>query len=249
MKDMKGVILAGGKGTRLSPLTDVTNKHLLPVYDEPMLYKVIHTMVNSGIEDIQIVLGGDSVGDIVRLIGNGSQFGANISYVYQEGAGGIAEAISLTEEFVDGDKVAIHLGDNIFEDDFKEYVEEFENDYTHECYLFLKEVDDPERFGVAELDGEKIVNIKEKPDDPKSNYAVTGLYLFNGDVYDVIRRVIDKIGYSDRGELEITDVNNIYIERGTVKGIKVDGFWSDAGKFDTLLKCCNFISNKKESED
>ncbi len=246
---MKGVILAGGTGSRLSPLTDVTNKHLLPVYDEPMLYKVIHTMVNSGITDIQIVLGGDSVGDIVRLIGDGSQFGANISYVYQEGAGGIAEAISLTEHFVDGDNVAIHLGDNIFEDNFEEYVEEFENDYTHECYLFLKEVDEPERFGVAELNGKKIVNIEEKPDDPKSDYAVTGLYFFNGNVYDVIRRVIDKIGYSDRGELEITDVNNIYIERGTVKGIKVDGFWSDAGKFHTLLKCSNFIKNKKESDD
>lgn len=246
---MKGIILAGGNGSRLSPLTDVTNKHLLPVYDEPMLYKVIHTMVNSGITNIQIVLGGDSVGDIVRLIGDGSQFGANVSYVYQEGAGGIAEAISLTEDFVDGEKVAIILGDNIFEDDFEEYVKEFEDDYSNECYLFLKEVDDPERFGVAELDGEKVINIEEKPDEPKSNYAVTGLYFYNGNVYDIIKHVEDEIGYSDRGELEITDVNNMYIQRGSAKAVKVDGFWSDAGKFDTLMRSANFIQKKESGND
>jgi len=245
---MKGVILAGGTGSRLSPLTDVTNKHLLPVYDEPMLYKVIHTMVESGITEIQIVLGGNSVGDIVRLIGSGKDFGEDvkISYVYQDRAGGIAEALSLNEHFVDGDKVAVILGDNIFEKDFKKYVDAFRNDYTHECYLFLKEVQDPERFGVAEVEDGKVVDIEEKPDEPKSNYAVTGLYFYNGNVFDIIKQVIDEIGYSDRGELEITDVNNMYINRGTVKPVFVDGFWSDAGKFDTLLKCANFIKDKSE---
>ena len=245
---MKGVILAGGTGSRLSPLTDVTNKHLLPVYDEPMLYKVIHTMVDSGITDIQIVLGGNSVGDIVRLIGSGKDFGdeVKISYVYQDRAGGIAEALSLNEHFVDGDKVAVILGDNIFEEDFKTYVDAFRSDYTHECYLFLKEVQEPERFGVADVEDGKVINIEEKPDEPKSNYAVTGLYFYNGNVFDIIKQVIDEIGYSDRGELEITDVNNMYIDRGTVKPVFVDGFWSDAGKFDTLLKCANFIKNKSE---
>ena len=245
---MKGVILAGGTGSRLSPLTDVTNKHLLPVYDEPMLYKVIHTMVDSGITDIQIVLGGNSVGDIVRLIGSGKDFGdeVKISYVYQDRAGGIAEALSLNEHFVDGDKVAVILGDNIFEEDFKTYVDAFRSDYTHECYLFLKEVQEPERFGVADVEDGKVINIEEKPDEPKSNYAVTGLYFYNGNVFDIIKQVIDEIGYSDRGELEITDVNNMYIDRGTVKPVFVDGFWSDAGKFDTLLKCANFIKDKSE---
>lgn len=245
---MKGVILAGGTGSRLSPLTDVTNKHLLPVYDEPMLYKVIHTMVDSGIKEIQIVLGGNSVGDIVRLIGSGKDFGEDvkISYVYQDRAGGIAEALSLNEHFVDGEKVAVILGDNIFEDDFKEYVDEFRNDYTHESYLFLKEVQDPERFGVAEVEDGKVIDIEEKPDDPKSNYAVTGLYFYHGNVFDIIKQVIDEIGYSDRGELEITDVNNMYINRGTVKPIFVDGFWSDAGKFETLIKCANFVKGKSE---
>ena len=248
---MKGVILAGGTGSRLSPLTDVTNKHLLPVYDEPMLYKVLHTLVNAGIEEIQIVLGGNSVGDIVRLIGSGKDFGeeVKISYVFQDRAGGIAEALSLTEHFVDGDRVAVILGDNIFEDNFKEYVEKFKNDYTNECYLFLKEVPDPNRFGVAQLDGDKILSIQEKPEEPESNWAVTGMYFYNGNVYDIIRQVIDKIGYSKRGELEISDVNQMYINRGTVKGIKLQGFWSDAGKFETLIKSANFIASKKSGKD
>lgn len=245
---MKGVILAGGTGSRLSPLTDVTNKHLLPVYDEPMLYKVLHTLVNSGIKEIQIVLGGNSVGDIVRLIGSGKDFGENvkISYVFQDRAGGIAEALSLTEHFVDGDDVAVILGDNIFEEEFKEYVDEFKKDSSHECYLFLKEVNDPERFGVAELDGEKVLSIEEKPKKPKSNFAVTGLYFYRGNVYDIIHEVSEDIGYSNRGELEITDVNNKYIQRESAKAIMVKGFWSDAGKFETLLRSANFIKSSKE---
>lgn len=248
---MKGVILAGGTGSRLSPLTNVTNKHLLPVYDEPMIYKVLHTLINAGINEIQIVLGGNSVGDIVRLIGSGKGFGEDIkvSYVFQDRAGGIAEALSLTEKFVNGDKAAVILGDNIFEDNFKQYVKKFENDYTNECYLFIKEVSDPTRFGIAEMNNEKILNIMEKPKEPKSNWAVTGMYFYHGNVYDIIKQVVDKIGYSKRGELEISDVNQMYVDRGTVKGIKLEGFWSDAGKFDTLLKSSNFIASKKSGKD
>ena len=245
---MKGIILAGGTGSRLSPLTDVTNKHLLPIYKEPMLYRVIHTMVDSGIKEIQIVLGGNSVGDIVRLIGSGKNFGDDIkvTYVYQDKAGGIAEALYLNENFAKGEKVAVMLGDNIFEDNFKEYVNAFRKDQTYESYLFLKEVSDPERFGVAEVKDGKVINIEEKPAKPKSSYAVTGLYFYNKDIFDIIEQVIDEIGYSKRGELEITDVNNKYIDRGKVKPIFVKGFWSDAGKFDTLLKCANFIKNNRD---
>lgn len=248
---MKGVILAGGTGSRLSPLTDVTNKHLLPVYDEPMLYKVLHTLIKSGINQIQIVLGGNSVGDIVRLIGSGKGFGEDvkISYVFQDRAGGIAEALSLTEHFVNEDKVAVILGDNIFENNFKEYVEEFKCDYTNECYLFLKEVQDPTRFGIAEMDNEKILSIEEKPKKPKSKWAVTGMYFYHGNVFDIIKQVIDKIGYSKRGELEISDVNQMYVNRGTVKGIKLEGFWSDAGKFETLIKSSNFIASTKSGKN
>jgi len=216
---MKGIILAGGTGSRMAPLTLVTNKHLLPVYDEPMLYKVIHTLINAGIKEIQIVLGGNSVGDIVRLIGSGKDFGddVKVTYVYQDRPGGIAEALSLTENFAGDSKIAVILGDNIFEENFSRWVVEFEKDYTHECYLFLKEVPDPMRFGVAELDGNRIVRIQEKPKDPKSNWAVTGMYFYKGNVYDIIRQVLDRIGYSNRGELEISDVNQMYVNRGTAR--------------------------------
>ncbi|MFX1383495.1 MAG: sugar phosphate nucleotidyltransferase [Promethearchaeota archaeon] len=241
---IKGVILAGGTGSRLSPLTKVTNKHLLPVYDEPMIYKVIKTLSESGIKDITVVLGGESVGDFIRLLGNGSDFGANFSYVYQQRAGGIAEALFLTKKIVKGHKVAVILGDNIFENTFKSEIQEFEKSNKYDCYLFLKEVDDPERFGVAELnDDGTIKSIEEKPKKPKTNKVVTGLYLYNKNIFEVIKKVIDDIGYSDRDELEITDVNNYYIKNGKTKAIFVNGFWSDAGKFETLLKSSNFISN------
>ncbi|MFX0024314.1 MAG: sugar phosphate nucleotidyltransferase [Candidatus Hermodarchaeota archaeon] len=241
---MKGVILAGGFGTRLSPLTKVTNKHLLPVYDEPMIYKVIKTLTKSGIDDITIVLGGESVGDFIRLLGDGSEFNANFNYVYQQGAGGIAEALYLTENIVKGHKVAVILGDNIFEDIFKEEVEEFETSMEYDCFLFLKEVSDPERFGVAELnEKEEIVNIEEKPNKPKSNLCVTGLYFYDEQIFKVIKKVIDEIGYSNRNELEITDVNNYYIKSGKTKSKKVRGFWSDAGTFKTLQRCNKFMSN------
>jgi glucose-1-phosphate thymidylyltransferase len=216
-----------------------------------MLYKVIHTLVDSGIKEIQIVLGGNSVGDIVKLVGSGKGFGEDVkvSYVFQDRAGGIAEALSLTEKFVNGDKCAVILGDNIFEDDFSSWVEEFRKDYTNECYLFLKEVGDPHRFGVAEIEEDRIKNIVEKPKEPKSNWAVSGMYFYHGNVFDIIKQVIDRIGYSQRGELEISDVNQMYVDRGTVRGIKLTGFWSDAGKFETLIKSANFVASKKSDKD
>ncbi len=245
MIGIKGIVLAGGMGSRLSPLTRVTNKHLLPVYDEPMIYKVIKTLTNSGIKDITIVLGGESVGDFVRLLGDGSELNANINYVYQQKAGGIAEAINLTEKIVKGHKVAVILGDNIFENSFKSEIKTFENSNEYQCYLFLKEVNDPERFGVAELNEDKTIkSIEEKPKIARSNYAVTGLYLYDEKIFDIIKTIIDNIGYSQRGELEITDVNNYYLKNYSTKAIIVDGFWSDAGTFDTLIKSSNFIKSK-----
>ena len=246
---MMGVILAGGTGSRLFPLTLVTNKHLLPVYDEPMIYKVIGTLKNSGIEDIVIVLGGESVGDFIRLLGNGKDLGVSLSYVYQKGAGGIAEALNLTKNIVKGESIAVILGDNIFENSFKDAVIEFEKDKGNECYLFIKEVEDPQRFGVATIDDNKnIIKIVEKPKEPESNYAVTGLYFYKKNIFDKIEEVIKNKGYSDRGELEITDVNNIYVEENKSKAIFMSGFWSDAGKFDTLLKSSNFVKSLKDKK-
>ncbi|MFX0035963.1 MAG: sugar phosphate nucleotidyltransferase [Candidatus Hermodarchaeota archaeon] len=246
---IKGVILAGGFGTRLSPLTKVTNKHLLPVYNEPMIYKVIKTLTNSGIKDITIVLGGESVGDFIKLLGDGSEFDANFSYVYQQGARGIAEALYLTKKIVKGHKVAVILGDNIFENTFGNEVKEFENSREYNCFLFLKEVSDPGRFGVAELNKRgEIINIEEKPKQPKTNLCVTGLYFYDKDIFDVIKTIIVEIGYSARGELEITDVNNYYIKRGKTMAKIVKGFWSDAGTFETLLKCCNFESENMKNK-
>jgi len=233
-------------GSRLSPLTKVTNKHLLPVYDEPMIFKVIRTLTNSGITDITIVLGGESVGDFIRLLGDGSEFNAGFNYVYQQKAGGIAEALYLTKKIVEGHKIAVILGDNIFENSFKTEIDEFKNTTEYNCYLFLKKVQDPERFGVAELnDDGTIKSIEEKPKQPKSNYAVTGLYLYHEKIFDIIKEVIDEIGYSDRDELEITDVNNFYVKTGKTKANIIEGFWSDAGTFDTLIKSSNFIKKKK----
>jgi len=239
------VILAGGTGSRLAPLTSVTNKHLLPIFNEPMIYKVIKTLTNSGIKDIAIVLGGESVGDFIRLLGDGSEFNANFTYVYQQQAGGIAEALYLTKNIVKGHKIAVLLGDNVFEDTFMEDVKEFEIAKNYGCVLFLKEVKDPERFGVAEVDrNNNIIKIEEKPKKPKSNLCVTGLYFYNEEIFNIIEKVMDDIGYSTRGELEITDVNNFYVKMGRTKSKLVKGFWSDAGTFKTLLKCSNFIRNK-----
>ncbi len=208
-----------------------------------MIYKVIKILTNSGISDITIVLGGESVGDFIRLLGDGSEFDANFNYVYQQGAGGIAEALYLTKKIVKNHKIAVILGDNIFENIFSNEVEQFENSKDYDCFLFLKEVSDPMRFGVAELNEKgEIINIEEKPKQPKTNLCVTGLYFYNEHIFDIIEKVINEIGYSDRGELEITDVNNYYIKMGKTKAQIVEGFWSDAGTFETLLRCCNFES-------
>ncbi len=246
---MKGVILAGGTGSRMQPLTKVTNKHLLPVYDEPMIFHVIRTLTESGIKHITILLGGESVGDFLRLLGDGSEFGACFNYVYQKGAGGIAEALNLTKEIVKGENLAVILGDNIFEERFAREVKEFEADVKNDCYLFLKEVPDPQRFGVAELDASRqILSIEEKPKAPKSNLAVTGLYFYRPDVFETIERVIKDIGYSKRGELEITDVNNYYVRAKKAKAIPIKGFWSDAGTFGTLFKSSEFIAQLREKK-
>lgn len=214
-----------------------------------MIYKVIKTLTNSNIKDITIVLGGESVGDFIRLLGDGSEFGAKFNYIYQQEAGGIAEALYLTKEIIKGHKVAVLLGDNIFEDLFLEEVQHFEFSEDYDCVLFVKKVNDPERFGVAELDKSgNIISIEEKPKHPKSNLCVTGLYFYDENVIDIIEQVKNQIGYSNRGELEITDVNNIYIKRGKTKAKIIDGFWSDAGTFKTLLKCSDFIKFQQNKE-
>jgi glucose-1-phosphate thymidylyltransferase len=235
---MKGIVLAGGLGTRLHPLTKVTNKHLLPVYDSPMIYYPLMTLVNSGIKDILIVTGGNNAGDFLRLLGNGKEFGLeHINYTYQEGEGGIAAALSLAEFFAAGDKVCIVLGDNVIEKNICHAVETFERQ-EEGAKILLKEVTDPQRFGVPALDGERVVRIEEKPKDPKSRYAVTGIYLYDNTVFDIIKTLKP----SDRGELEITDVNNVYIERGTMTWEILDGWWTDAGTFDSLLSASRLVS-------
>ena len=235
---MKGVILAGGLGTRLMPCTKVTNKHLLPVYDKPMIYYPLKTLVRAGLEDIMIVTGGNSAGDFLRLLSNGREFGLkDISYTCQEGEGGIADALRLAENFVDNDKVVVMLGDNIIEDDISDAVREFEKQ-DRGARIFLKEVSDPERFGVAEVKEGKVINIEEKPKKPKSNYAVVGLYMYDSDVFEIIKTLKP----SDRGELEITDVNNEYIRRGTMKYSILEGWWADAAtSFEALFRAGQLV--------
>jgi len=235
---MKGVVLAGGLGSRLRPLTAVTNKHLLPVYNRPMVYYPIQTLVNAGLTDIMIVTGGNSAGDFLKLLGNGKAFGLkHINYTYQEGEGGIAEALSLVEHFAAGDPVCVVLGDNIIEGNIKAAVRA----YRHQgggAKIMLKRVADPERFGVPKLDGRKVVQIEEKPEVPKSDYAVVGIYMYDGEVYDIIRTLIP----SKRGELEITDVNNAYIDRGEMTWEELAGWWTDAGTFESLLRASNLVA-------
>lgn len=234
---MKGVILAGGMGTRLMPCTKVTNKHLLPVYDKPMIYYPLRTLVNAGLEDIMIVTGGNNAGDFLRLLCNGREFGLkDISYTYQEGEGGIADALRLAENFIDKDKVIVILGDNIIKDDISNAVKDFEKQ-DRGARIFLKEVSDPERFGVAEIEGGRVINIEEKPKNPKTNYAVVGLYMYNSDVFEII----DNLKPSDRGELEITDVNNEYIRRGTMTYSILEGWWTDAGTFESLFRASHLV--------
>jgi glucose-1-phosphate thymidylyltransferase len=235
---MKGVILAGGLGTRLYPLTKVTNKHLLPVYDKPMIYYPIQTLINAGIDDILIVTGGNNAGDFLKLLGNGKEFGLkHINYTYQEGEGGIAEALRLAEFFASGEKVCVILGDNIIEKNIRRAVRNFQKQ-KEGAKILLKEVPDPQRFGVAELREDRIVRIEEKPGEPKSQYAVIGIYLYDNDVFNIIKTLKP----SNRGELEITDVNNRYIEKGLMTWDILEGWWTDAGTFESLLRANQLVS-------
>jgi glucose-1-phosphate thymidylyltransferase len=227
---MKGVVLAGGLGTRMYPLTKVTNKHLLPIYDKPMIYYPIMTLVNAGIDEILIVTGGNSAGDFLRLLGNGKEFGLkHINYTYQEGEGGIAAALSLAEYFIENDKLVVILGDNIIERNIRSAVDSFRMQ-KEGARILLKEVPDPQRFGVPVFAGDAIVRIDEKPAIPASNYAVIGIYMYDQRVFDFIRTLKP----SERGELEITDVNNFYIREKTIAWDILEGWWTDAGTFDSL---------------
>jgi glucose-1-phosphate thymidylyltransferase len=238
---VKGIILAGGLGSRLRPLTKVTNKHLLPIYDKPMIYYPIETLVGAGIKDIMVVTGGNSAGDFLRLLGNGKDFGLDdIYYTYQEGEGGIADALKLCEHFAEGERVCVILGDNIIQKSIGDYVQRFQQQKSG-ARLLLKEVEDPERFGVAELDGEKIVSIEEKPKSPKSSYAVTGIYMYDARVFDFCR----DLKPSSRGELEITDVNNAYIASGDLQYDVLDGWWTDAGQFESLYHATTLVANER----
>lgn len=240
---MKGIILAGGLGKRLELLTRITNKHLLPVYDRPMIYYPIETLVDAGITDILIVTGGNHAGEFLHLLGNGMEFGLkHINYTYQKGEGGIAEALGLAEHFADNDKIAVILGDNIIEKSIRKYVDDFLKQ-PKGAKILLKEVDDPERFGVAEVKGNKILSIIEKPKKPKSRYAVTGIYMFDARVFDIIKTLKP----SGRGELEITDVNNNYISRGEMTFDVLEGWWSDCGTHESLLNAGNLIAGRNIS--
>ena len=242
---MKGVILAGGLGSRLRPLTKVTNKHLLPIYDKPMIYYPIETLVRAGIKDIMIVTGGNSAGDFLRLLGNGREFGLkDIYYTYQEGEGGIADALKLCEHFAEGRRIVVVLGDNIVQDDIAPYVRAFEEQNSG-ARILLKKVPDPERFGVPELDGNRIVRIEEKPAAPKSTYAVTGIYMYDRRVFDFCRHLKP----SERGELEITDVNNQYIKEGDLYYDVLDGWWTDAGQFESLFLANQLVARARGAED
>lgn len=235
---MKGVVLAGGLGSRMYPLTKVTNKHLLPVYKEPMIYYPIRTLVNAGIDEILIVTGGNNAGDFLMLMGNGKEFGLrHMDYTYQEGEGGIAAALSLAEFFADKGKIVVVLGDNIIEKNIKKAVEAFEKQ-EEGARILLKEVPDPKRFGVPILDGDRVIGIEEKPSAPKSSYAVIGIYMYDSRVFDFIKTLKP----SERGELEITDVNNFYIREGKMEWDVLDGWWSDAGTFESLRYAGNMVA-------
>jgi len=244
---MKGIVLAGGTGSRLFPLTKITNKHLLPIYDRPMIYYPIQTLVDAGIQDIMIVTGGRNSGDFLRLLANGKEFGLkHINYTYQEGEGGIADALALAEHFADGQQICVVLGDNIIEGSIRAAADQFRRQEAG-AHILLKEVPDAERFGVAEVSGSRILGIQEKPRQPKSNYAVTGIYMYDASVFEKIKTLVP----SGRGELEITDVNNAYIAEGTMTFSFLDGWWTDAGTFDSLLRATNLVAQsatRKEGE-
>lgn len=242
---MKGIVLAGGSGSRLFPLTKITNKHLLPVYDRPMIYYPIQTLVDAGIDDIMVVTGGRNSGDFLRLLSNGRHFGLkHLNYTYQEGEGGIADALSLAGHFADGQKVCVVLGDNIIERDISEAAERFRGQPAG-AHILLKEVDDAERFGVAEVVNSRIVGIEEKPQSPKSNFAVTGIYMYDATVFDKIKTLTP----SRRGELEITDVNNAYIREQSMCFSFLDGWWSDAGTYESLLRASNLVAQSRRARE
>lgn len=235
---MKGVVLAGGTGNRLFPLTKITNKHLLPVYNRPMVYYPIQTLVDAGIRDILLVTGGYSSGDFLRLLANGKEFGLNhLNYAYQEGEGGIADALNLAEHFANGDKICVILGDNLIEGNIRSAVKDF-LEQPSGAKVLLKKVTDAYRFGVAEIRDGQVVGIEEKPRAPKSSYAVTGIYMYDGTVFDKIRQIVP----SKRGELEITDVNNAYIRERTLTFAHLQGWWTDAGTFESLLRASNLVA-------
>ena len=235
---MKGIVLAGGLGSRLNPLTKVTNKHLLPVYNQPMIYYPIQTLINAGINDIMIVTGGNSAGDFLKLLGNGKDFGLkHLNYAYQEGEGGIADALSLVEHFADNEPICVVLGDNIIEGNIRQATEDYKNQ-DKGAKILLKQVHDPNRFGVPELEGEKVLQIEEKPTNPKSDFAVIGIYFYDKTVFDIIKTLVP----SGRGELEITDVNNHYINQGEMTWNELSGWWTDAGTFESLLHATNLVA-------
>ncbi len=237
--ELKGVILAGGLGKRLYPLTKITNKHLLPIYCKPMIYYPIQTLVNAGIKDILIVTGGMHAGEFLRLLGNGAEFGlTHINYTYQEGEGGIADALRLARHFAKNSKIVVILGDNIIEKNIKKAVNEFRKQPSG-ARILIKKVDDPERFGVVGFKGKKIASIEEKPKKPKSDYAVTGIYMYDNKVFDII----ETLKPSGRGELEITDVNNAYLKKGELECSMLDGWWTDSGTFDSLLRASNLVAS------
>lgn len=235
---MKGVVLAGGLGSRLFPLTKITNKHLLPVYDQPMIYYPIRTLVNAGIREVMVVTGGNSAGDFLKLLENGEEFGLDrLSFAYQRGEGGIAAALSLVENFAGNDPICVVLGDNLIEGNIAGATENYKLQ-NGGAKILLKKVDDPERFGVPTFDGDKIVNIEEKPQSPKSDYAVTGIYFYDNHVFEIIKALKP----SGRGELEITDVNNAYIQNDTMTWDELEGWWTDAGTFESLLRASQLVA-------
>ncbi|HEX6949946.1 MAG TPA: sugar phosphate nucleotidyltransferase [Nitrospira sp.] len=235
---MKGVVLAGGLGTRLLPLTKVTNKHLLPVYNKPMIFYPIQTLVNAGVTEIMLVTGGNNAGDFLKLLGNGKEFGLkHLDYTYQEGEGGIADALRLAEHFADRKPVCVMLGDNIIEGNILGAAKAFRQQQQG-AKILLKDVKDPQRFGVPVLEGKRVVRIEEKPANPQSSYAVTGVYFYDATVFDIIKTLKP----SGRGELEITDVNNAYIAAGTLTWDVLDGWWTDAGTIESLHLANQLVS-------
>jgi glucose-1-phosphate thymidylyltransferase len=249
IKSMKGIILAGGTGSRLFPCTRVTNKHLLPVYNKPMIYYPLFTLINAGIKDIMIISGREHVGDFTNLLGSGIDFGVNLTYKVQEGSGGIAEALALTEDFANKEPIVEILGDNIFEDDISPYIKEFEKQVKEigGCRIFLKEVGlkAAKRFGIAIPEGNKIICVEEKPENPKSNLAMTGLCMFDSKIFDMIRTLTR----SARGELEITDAIDNYVKSGKCYYNLLKGYWSDAGTFESLNRASNLAREKELTEE